>query len=162
MQPVLIIQLLILIGVANALPVAAKKLFGERWARPVDGGATFFDGRPVFGPSKTIRGTLLSLLITPLFALPLGFPWELGALIAAAVMVGDLLSSFLKRRMGLAPSSRATGLDQIPESLFPFLASRWLVPVSPLDIVAGVTIFLVAAPLLSRLFHRLGLRDQPY
>ena len=162
MQPVLILELLILIGVANAVPVAAKKLFGEHWAWPVDGGATFFDGRPVFGPSKTIRGVTLALLITPLFAMLLGLPWELGALIAASVMAGDLFSSFVKRRMGLAPSSQATGLDQIPESLFPLIASGWMLPVGFIDIVVGVTIFLVAAPLLSRVFHRLGLRDQPY
>ena len=30
-------------------------------------------------------------------------------------MLGDLLSSFWKRRVGLAPSWQAIGLDQIPE-----------------------------------------------
>jgi CDP-2,3-bis-(O-geranylgeranyl)-sn-glycerol synthase len=64
--------------------------------------------------------------------------------------------------MGLAPSSQAIGLDQNPESLFPLLASRWLLPVSFIDVAVGVAIFLVAAPLLSRVFFRLGLRDQPY
>lgn len=162
MQPVLIFELLILIATANGTPVLAKKLFGDVMAWPLDGGVTFFDGRPIFGPSKTIRGIVLSLLVTPLFAVLLGFAWTLGALIAGAVMAGDLLSSFIKRRMGLAASSQAIGLDQIPESLFPLLASRWLLPVSVIDIVVGVAIFLAAAPLVSRLFFRLGLRDQPY
>jgi CDP-2,3-bis-(O-geranylgeranyl)-sn-glycerol synthase len=162
MQPTLIVELLILIAVANGMPVLAKKLFGESFAYPLDGGARFFDERPIFGPSKTVRGLVLSLLITPLFAVLLGLQWELGALIAGAVMAGDLLSSFIKRRMGLAPSSQAFGLDQIPESLFPLLASRWLLPVSFIDVAVGVAIFLVAAPLLSRVFFRLGLRDQPY
>ena len=35
---------------------------------------------------------------------------------ATMAMVGDLLSSFVKRRLKFQPSSRATGLDQIPES----------------------------------------------
>ena len=162
MQLVLILELLVLIAVANGTPVVAKRLFGETWAQPLDGGVTWLDGRPLFGPSKTIRGLVLSLLVTPLFASALGFAWQLGLVVAAAVMAGDLLSSFIKRRMGLAPSSQAIGLDQIPESLFPLIASRWMLPVSFLDIVAGVAIFLLAAPILSRLFFHLGLRDQPH
>jgi CDP-diglyceride synthetase len=162
MQPLLILELLVLIALANGTPVVAKRLFGETWAQPLDGGVTWLDGRPLFGPSKTIRGVVLSLLVTPLFAVALGFAWQLGLMVAAAVMAGDLLSSFVKRRMGLAPSSQAIGLDQIPESLFPLMASRWMLPVSFLDIVAGVAIFLLAAPILSRLFFLMGLRDQPY
>jgi CDP-diglyceride synthetase len=162
MQPVLILKLLILIAVANGTPVLAKKLFGEFLAQPLDGGATFFDGRPIFGPSKTIRGLVLSVLATLLFAMLLGFTWQLGFVVAAAVMAGDLFSSFVKRRMGLAPSSRAIGLDQVPEALFPFLASRWLLPVTFLDVVIGVAIFWALAPILSRLFFHLSLRDQPY
>jgi CDP-2,3-bis-(O-geranylgeranyl)-sn-glycerol synthase len=131
-------------------------------ARPLDGGAIFYDGRPVFGPSKTIRGLVLALLATPLVALLMAFPWQLGLLVAIGTMAGDLFSSFVKRRMGLPPSSMALGLDQIPESLFPLLLSALLVPLVAIDIVAGVVIFLVAAPIVSRLFFHLRLRDQPY
>ena len=49
----------------------------------------------------------------------IGLDWRIGALVAAMAMLGDLFSSFLKRRMGLAPSRQAIGLDQIPESCFP-------------------------------------------
>jgi CDP-2,3-bis-(O-geranylgeranyl)-sn-glycerol synthase len=162
MQPVLILELLVLIGVANGVPVLAKKLFGDAMAWPLDGGAKFFDGRPLFGSSKTMRGVVLSLAITPIFALLLGFPWQLGLLISAAVIAGDLLSSFIKRRMGLPSSSQAFGLDQIPESLFPLIASGLMLPIGAIDILVGVAIFLAAAPLLSRLFFHLGLREQPY
>jgi CDP-2,3-bis-(O-geranylgeranyl)-sn-glycerol synthase len=162
MQVLLVFQLLVLITVANGTPVIAKKLFGDTLAFPLDGGAAFFDGRPLFGPSKTIRGVALSLLITPLVALLLGLPWQLGLVVAGGTMAGDLFSSFVKRRMNLEPSSMALGLDQVPESLFPFLLSRLLLPLSGLDIVAGVAIFCVAAPLVSRLCYYLRLRDQPY
>jgi hypothetical protein len=77
-------------------------------------------------------------------------------------MAGDLLSSFLKRRLGLAPSSRATGLDQIPESLFPLLACRSALALTAMDIATGCVIFFVGELLLSHLFFRLGLRDRPY
>lgn len=162
MQPFLILELLVLIAVANGTPVVAKKLFGDVLAQPLDGGAVFFDGRPVFGPSKTIRGVVLSLLATPLAAALLGLDWQLGALVACGTMAGDMFSSFVKRRMGLEPSSMALGLDQIPESLFPFLLGRLLVPLTLVDILVGVAVFCVAAPLVSRLCFHLRLRDQPY
>jgi CDP-2,3-bis-(O-geranylgeranyl)-sn-glycerol synthase len=162
MQPVLILKLLILIAVANGTPVIAKKLFGDALARPLDGGAAFLDGRPVFGPSKTIRGLVLALLVTPLVPLLMALPWQLGLLVACGTMAGDLFSSFVKRRKGLPPSSMALGLDQIPESLFPLLLSGLLVPLGAIDIVVGVAVFLVAAPIVSRLCFYLRLRDQPY
>jgi hypothetical protein len=56
-------------------------------------------------------------------------------------MAGDLFSSFLKRRLNLPPSSPALGLDQVPESLFPLLACRYSLPLTPIDIVFGVGIF---------------------
>ena len=52
----------------------------------------------------------------------LGFAWTCGLVVASVAMSGDLLSSFLKRRLSLPPSSRATGIDQIPECLLPTIA----------------------------------------
>src|ERR687898_589411 len=63
---------LVSIAVANGTPVIAKRLLGETWGRPLDSGATWFDGRPWFGPSKTIRGVVLSLLATPPAAMVMG------------------------------------------------------------------------------------------
>jgi CDP-archaeol synthase len=114
--------------------VAAKLVLGNAFARPLDGGALFVDGRPLFGPSKTIRGIVTSVLATSGAAALIGLGWEVGALIGTVAMASDLCSSFLKRRMGLAPSSMAIGLDQIPESLFPLLACRLLLPLTMLDI----------------------------
>jgi CDP-2,3-bis-(O-geranylgeranyl)-sn-glycerol synthase len=64
--------------------------------------------------------------------------------------------------MGLAPSSKATGLDQIPEALLPLMASRLVVAVTFADIVAGTIIFFVGGIILSRILFALRLRDQPY
>ncbi len=162
MQAILILQLLILLAVANGTAVIAKKVLGDAFARPLDGGAVFVDGRPLFGPTKTIRGIVLSLLATPLSASLMGLEWKLGALVAIGAMAGDLLSSFVKRRLGLSPSSMAIGLDQIPESLFPLIAARMLIPVTLLDIVVVVAIFFVGELMLSRILFKLRLRDRPY
>ena len=154
--------MLILLSLANGSPLIAKRILGEIFARPLDGNVQFVDGRPLLGPSKTIRGIVVSLLVTALGAPLLGLPIWIGLLVAAAAMAGDLLSSFLKRRLGLAASSKATGLDQIPESLFPLLACRSVLSLTAIDIAAGCAVFFVGELLLSKLFFRLRLRDRPY
>jgi hypothetical protein len=57
-------------------------------------------------------------------------------------MIGDPLSSFVKRRMKLVPGSMALALDQIPEPLLPAIAARWVLPVSVLDIVVVTGLYL--------------------
>lgn len=80
-----------------------------------------FDGQPLFGASKTIRGLVLSVCFTTLAAVLLGFDWMIGAEFAAGSIAGDLMASFVKRRLGLGLHSQAVRLDQIPEALMPML-----------------------------------------
>ena len=162
MQPLLLFQLLTLIAVANAIPVFAMKLFGAAAAWPLDCGLTMSDGRPLLGVSKTIRGIVLSVLLTPVVAMLIGLNWEVGLVVAASAMAGDATSSFLKRRMGFAPSSQAIGLDQIPEALLPLLAARWLLPITLVDVLVGTVLFVVGSLVVSRLLFKLNVRDKPY
>jgi CDP-2,3-bis-(O-geranylgeranyl)-sn-glycerol synthase len=162
MHPVAVLQLLLLLTVANGTPVIAKRLLGSYLSWPVDGGLRLGDGRPLFGPSKTARGIVLALAATCVVAPLAGLPWRLGFAVAAAAMTGDLLSSFVKRRLGRAPSSRALGLDQIPESLLPLLAVRTSLDLGWADILLSTGFFLVGEILLSRLLYRLHIRDRPY
>ena len=156
MQTVLLFQLLLLVVAANAIPVVAKKLFGPATAWPLDGGITLSDGQPLLGASKTIRGVVLSVLLTPIVAMLVGLSWQVGLVVAVSAMAGDLASSFLKRRMGLRPSSQAIGLDQIPESLLPLLAARWLVPLTIVEALVGTALFLIGNLLASRLLVKLN------
>lgn len=155
-------QLLLLLMVANGAPILARNLFGNQWEQALDGGYRLPDGRPVFGPSKTWRGVFAALLTTPIAALLLGLSSDLGLLIAALSMAGDLLSSFLKRRLGIASSDMALGLDQIPEALLPLaLVGRQ----AGLDwpMIVGLTlVFLVLELLLSRVLYILKIRKRPY
>jgi hypothetical protein len=66
MHYVALAQVLILLSLANGSPVIAKRIFGANYAAPVDGNARFIDGRPLVGPSKTIRGIVISLVVTAL------------------------------------------------------------------------------------------------
>jgi CDP-diglyceride synthetase len=162
MRPLHILPLLVLLTLANGAPIVAKKIFGPRFARPLDAGLIFFDGRPLFGHSKTIRGILASIFITTVSAPLIGMGLVIGAIVASAAMAGDLFSSFVKRRLNFPPSSRAFGLDQVPESLFPMLACRDALSLTISDIALGVGIFFIGGLILSRVLFRAQLRDEPY
>ena len=162
MQLLHILQILVLLAFANGTPIVAKKIFGSRFALPLDAGIIFFDGRPVFGASKTMRGIVVSILITSAIAPFIGLDLTIGAIVASSAMAGDLFSSFVKRRLNFPPSSQALGLDQVPESLFPMLACRDALSLTIADIALGVGIFFIGELILSRLLFRAHLRDEPY
>jgi CDP-2,3-bis-(O-geranylgeranyl)-sn-glycerol synthase len=154
---------LLLIGAANTAPLFAKKWFGARLAWPIDGNATWFDGRPLFGHSKTVRGVAFGIAAPALLAWPLGHPMWQGAAIGATAMAGDLISSFCKRRMKLPPSSQAFGLDQGPEVLLPVLIARDWFRLTMFDAALVVVVFFFLEVVLSKLlFHLHLLRDRPY
>lgn len=157
-----ILQLLLLIWIANGAPVLAHALFRTRFAHPLDGGARFLDGRPVFGTAKTLRGVIAAVLLTTLAALGLGLSPGLGALVGSAAVAGDLLTSFIKRRMGLPPSSRVLGLDQIPESLLPALLAAPRLDLEAGDIALVVGLFVALAVALSPVLCRMRVRETPY
>ncbi|HEY8555141.1 MAG TPA: CDP-archaeol synthase [Burkholderiales bacterium] len=156
------LKLLLLLGVANGAPILGHRILRQRFAQPLDGGARFLDGRPVFGPSKTLRGVALALGATPLAALVIGLDPYLGFVVGLYAMLGDLTSSFVKRRLGMPSSSQALGLDQIPESLFPLLAVRTTLGLAASEIVLLVAVFLILELAVSRVLFKLRLRDQPY
>ena len=156
------LYLLGLIAAANTTPLFVTLAFGERYAYPLDGRLRFWDGAPLLGRAKTVRGVLAAIAAATALAPVVGHsPWR-GAAIGAAAMVGDLGSSFVKRRLKLEPSSRALGLDHIPESLVPaWLARDWF-GLDALEVAALVAVFVVGALLCSKLFYRIGLRERPY
>ena len=114
-------QLLVLLIIANGAPVLARLLLREKLDWPLDLGRNFSDGRPLLGPGKTFRGVVAALLTTSLFAILLDLPFLVGVLVGLGAMVGDALSSFIKRRLGVAPHTSLLGVDQIPESLLPLI-----------------------------------------
>ncbi len=155
-------QLLLLIIVANGAPVLGTALLGPEGDWPLDGGLRLADGRRLLGPSKTWRGLLLSLTAGAVMAELLGLDVGLGLLVASFAMLGDVLSSFLKRRMGLPSSAMALGLDQIPECLLPLLAVRSLLGPDWISLLEIVTLFILLELALSRVLFHISVRDTPY
>jgi hypothetical protein len=156
------LQLLLLLGVANATPILATKLLQHRFSAPLDCGILLPDGERLFGDAKTVRGVALSVLCTTGVALLLNMDWIAGATIAAVSMLGDLFSSFVKRRLHLVPHSQAFGLDQIPEALLPLLAVKVRFGLTIEDIAVLVFAFVVLEIVLSRVLFWLKIRDRPY
>lgn len=154
----LIVATLALILFANGLPALLGLLLGP--GRPVDGSVSLGDGRPLFGRSKTVRGVLTALVATPLAAVALGLHWYIGLLVALGAMLGDLLASFSKRRLGYPPSARVPLLDTVPESLIPGLLVMKPLGLDWLDlallILAFALLHLILTPLGRRLFPHGG------
>jgi CDP-2,3-bis-(O-geranylgeranyl)-sn-glycerol synthase len=138
---------------ANAAPV----IFGG--GKPMDFGKTFFDGKPLLGSHKTFRGFLAGIIVGTLvgvvqtvifeqvlfqyspqfrYSILLGFMLSLGAL------TGDLVESFVKRRLNRSPGSSLPVADQIDFILGAFLFS---IPVSPPSLLAALIILLITIPI---------------
>ena len=117
----LFIRLLVLLWLVNLAPPFLAQILESKWSSPIDGGYLLPDGRPVFGKHKTIRGVLAGIITGGIIGPALGFPLWLCLSAGFLSMLGDLLSSFLKRRFAFPSGKAVPGLDQIPEGLLPFI-----------------------------------------
>jgi uncharacterized protein len=115
------LKLLFLLWLINFIPPLLSLFFDKRFSLPIDLNKTFRDQKPLFGPHKTWRGLLGALFCGSLLTFFLGFPVWLCFLAALLSMLGDLLSSFAKRRMGRPSGHNFPVLDQFFEGAFPFL-----------------------------------------
>jgi CDP-2,3-bis-(O-geranylgeranyl)-sn-glycerol synthase len=156
------LDLLLLVVIANGVPIIGAAVCGDWGAYPLDGGRVLADGHRVLGDSKTWRGILLSPLATCASAVLLGLPVGVGVAISVGAMLGDLLSSFVKRRLGMTSSSMALGLDQIPEVLLPLLLVAGDCALTWLTIGWMVAGFVVLELGLSPVFYWFGIRNRPY
>ena len=139
---------------ANAAPV----IFGG--GKPMDFGKTFFDGKVVLGAHKTFRGFLAGIIIGTVvgivqtilyknflfqqfgdqfqYSILLGFVISLGAL------SGDLIESFIKRRLNRSPGSSLPIADQIDFILGALLFS---IPISAPSIITASIILVITIPI---------------
>ena len=117
---------------ANMTPTFAKKAgVLKSLAKPVDFGKKY-QGFPILGHHKTWRGIILGVLIGILVTFLQRFLWQfpffkklsffnyqeinvffLGFLLSFGALLGDLISSFLKRRQKIDPGKSWIPFDQI-------------------------------------------------
>ena len=140
---------------ANAAPV----IFGG--GRPIDFGKNFFDGNRVLGGHKTFRGFLAGIIVGTLvglvqtviyeqmlfqydfghqfqYSILLGFALSLGAL------NGDLIESFIKRRLNRSPGQSLPIADQIDFILGAFLFS---IPILSPSLTIALIILFITIPI---------------
>jgi len=159
--------------IANAFPV----IFGG--GLTIDRGKKLRDGKPIFGSHKTVRGfvagliagTLTSLVQAALlqsdmlsdFVLPFQFTILTGSMIALGALVGDLVHSFIKRRISLAEGSPLPVADQLD---FVVGAIFFSVLVSaPPPLLTVVLILIITPPihlLTNYLAYLLGAKKTPW
>ena len=150
MMDLIYLKLLFLIVLANLAPVMGHRLLQDRFAHPLDCGWRFVDGRPLLGPSKTWRGYLFAIPVTIIGAWVVGLDLHTGLVFSLAALLGDSVTSFIKRRIGRVSGARAFGLDQVLESLLPLLLVWPRFELALWGIVGVVVAFL----LLNLLFWR--------
>lgn len=153
---------LLFLMVANGAPVIASKVLGNRLAWPMDNGLNLRDGYRLLGNSKTWRGLISAVAATTAAAVLCGLEPITGALFGMLTMTGDLLASFIKRRLGNVESSRARGLDTVLESLLPLWFLKDSLKLDLIDIALITGLFFLCEELISPILYKLHIRDQPY
>ncbi|MBN2101724.1 MAG: CDP-2,3-bis-(O-geranylgeranyl)-sn-glycerol synthase [Candidatus Aenigmarchaeota archaeon] len=148
---------------------------------PIDGGRRLKDGKRIFGDGKTVKGFiggcvmalvvgLIQMLITPYI------PWDmspvvlriiymtpvLGFLLGFGALAGDMVGSFVKRRMDLKRGEPAPLLDQVD-----FLVGALFFTFLIADIKAEwAIVLLIVTPLFHLLANVIGylikIKKEPY
>lgn len=139
-----IARALALLVAANATPIVTAKLAGGVANWPLDGGCRLPDGRRLFGDHKTWRGLVLGTGAGTLTGALLGVGWWLGAVFALTSLLGDALSSAIKRRLNLEPGREIFGLDQLGEAVLPLWLFAERLHLTGSEIFLVVTAFVVA------------------
>ena len=170
--------------VANGFAVFASLIKSKH---PIDGGRQWRDEQPILGLGKTWEGFLIGflsgfligclLVITapilfniinlylylPLELYPillLSFP--LVAMIALGALIGDLIGSFIKRRLKIPRGRPAPILDQLDFLIAAILFGMLLAPL-PLVIILFLLIITPIIHLLANVIgYLLGLKKEPW
>jgi hypothetical protein len=144
---------LILLIAANSAPWMLGRVLGEQWNAPLDFGLTLGDGRRLLGSHKTWRGLVGGSLLCATAAALCGLDWRLGAGFGALSLLGDSLSSALKRRLNFAPGREVPVVDQLPEALLPLMVFQGSLGLDGVGIIAGTAVFALLDVLSARARH---------
>ncbi len=152
-------------GAANMAPVLFKWLPVLNF--PVDLNKKF-KGQAIFGSHKTYRGFLMGVVvaiawlalqsyiynINPAYAIvdynSINI-WYLGFLMGFGALFGDLVRSFVKRRVGIAPGKAWFPWDQIDFIIGAAIFSYFYISIPWIDILAAIALAIILHPLFNYL-----------
>lgn len=141
---------------ANGIPILARWWLGKQFSLSIDAGYLLSDGYPIFGTSKTWRGLLLGILSASLLAIAFEFSIIFAIIFPLLSLLGDLFSSFIKRRLKMLSSRPFLGLDQIPEAILPLLFGAFWLGYSFVTVTIVTLSFFLLNIMTSPLFVQLG------
>ncbi len=161
------------------VPNSSAVLFAGK--TPIDFGRTFLDGKRIFGPGKTWRGLIGGTIVGIVIGLLLQFielsthlglpsfdPLLVIVTLSLGAMLGDLIKSFFKRRVGLSrgrPLPLADQLDFVVGAwvLTYLFFPEWFVHNFTLPVIVVV---LVLSPLIhlavNLIGYKLGKKQEPW
>ena len=148
---------------ANATPVV---LGG---GLPLDGWRRLGDGRRIFGDGKTVRGFVAGLVVGTIIGALQGVAkgsfshyLSLGFLLALGALLGDLMGSFTKRRLGIERGGALPGLDQLGFVVIALLLAS-PVEVPSWQVIAAILLITPALHLATNFIgYKMGLKSRPY
>ncbi len=145
---------------ANGIPV----LLGG--GAPLDFGKRF-RGKRIFGDNKTIRGTSAAIAAGIIAGLAeyqfLNYMLAIAVLLTLGAVFGDLLGSFIKRRMNMKSGANLWMLDQYGFFIFALL---FALPLGNLPNIYGLIFIIMLTGILhlatNIAAHRLKLKSVPW
>jgi CDP-2,3-bis-(O-geranylgeranyl)-sn-glycerol synthase len=145
---------------------------------PIDFGKNWKDGRRIFGDGKTFRGLIGGTfcgIIIGIIQMQVPSQYSLGAFtfgviiaLSFGALLGDIVKSFFKRRLGLARGAKFPLVDQLD-----FVAGAWILAyiVEPKWFTDNFTFWIIITvivftPILHRLTNIIGyyakLKKEPW
>lgn len=136
------------------MPLLLGRFFPKIAGGPLDNSHKLFDGYPVLGRHKTIGGFLCGVLTGGILGHLIGFSLILAMAVGFLSMLGDIFTSFIKRRLHLAEGTEVPVLDQVFESGAPLLLFHRVYSFSWQTSMAVFVMFLVISWVGSKLFTK--------
>ena len=118
---------------------------------PIDFGVYLW-GQRLFGDKKTIEGTFAAIILATCMGVALSEPL-VGFVFAVGAMLGDLLNSFIKRRLKIPPGKYFPIMDELNFLFFPVIFAPSFFSITLLDVL----VLGVLAMFLHYLYDRVAL-----
>ena len=167
--------------IANAIPVIGGG------GRPIDGGRCFSDGQRILGDGKTIRGFVVGICfgtltgivqylvaphlrpilsqyvtVTPEmdYVLSIGVPVTF--LMSVGALTGDMIGSFIKRRVFVKSGNPSPFLDQVGFIIMALIFAFPLMAPSPIFVMVLILTTLGIHWVSNVMSYLLGLKKNPW
>jgi CDP-2,3-bis-(O-geranylgeranyl)-sn-glycerol synthase len=162
---------------ANASPLFLSGLLKK--LHPLDLNKKFFDGQRILGDGKTIEGTAFGFLVGIIYfsiflfvdkslnILHLYHSYLEGLLIVSGAMIGDIIGSFVKRRLKMKQGDMLPVFDQVGFVVFAYVFYLFVFPpplnLPPMGFIVYVSLITFFVHILTNLAaFKFGIKYAPY